>query len=713
MVDFCERCGSLLLWNFSGGRRVKRCPRCGFVDEPLPGKEQRAVKPEYSVRKGVSPRSSDYASRSIRTAVFHDRSAGDGIDQGADSVESSGVKVQEGAMFPFDTIRPGQNEFMNDVRRAAEEGKFLLANVPTGIGKTAASLSPAIEYALKNDKFVFFLTSKQSQHQIAVKTLRRLSQRSGRKIRVVDVISKQAMCPRDISSMPHYTFNYICRQQSKDGKCPYYRAPPGPLLYAIRNDIMDVYDIKDQSVTHKVCPHRAALEAAKESDVIICDFNYLFSELSDPILKGLDKRLEDIVIIVDEAHNLPDRIRSNQSRELHMKLLHEAEFEVGRNRILRRKLKEMRDFIIDEAKKRMGDNGEVLLDKRMFISSIMALFNSTLDENFDIHASIDMLEEESKKRGKGDEEDPVIFVTQFLKGMIALKESHILYLAVQEKKGLDSLRLIYRNLDPGEVSGPIFKSCHSAVLMSGTLSPPSMFGDVLGMSKERRIEMSYPSPFPRKNRLSLIDYSVTTAYTKRSPAMYRRISENISEIVRAVPGNVAAFFPSYSFMYNIRDHLRIGNKSLIVESKEMSRRQKADILNDLKRKKLGSGGLLMAVMGGSLSEGVDYKDNLLSGVIVVGLPLAPPSLEVISLKDLYRKKWGHIKGDDYSYHYPAINRIIQAAGRSIRSEKDRSIIVLMEERLGQPRYLKFLPEELKPRNKDRKSLKTAISSFFS
>ncbi|MGA1822159.1 MAG: ATP-dependent DNA helicase [Thermoplasmatota archaeon] len=711
MADFCERCGSLLLWNFSGGRRVKRCPRCGFVDEPLPGMEKKEKKTEYSVRKGVSPRSSDYARRSIRTAVLNDDYDEDD-DLDCEGGEDSGIRVPDGAMFPFDTVRPGQDEFMKDVGEALERGKFLLASVPTGIGKTAASLSPAVEYALNNGLFVFFLTSKQSQHQIAVKTLRRVSQRSGKKIRVVDVISKQSMCPRDISSMPHYTFNFICRQQSRDGKCPYYRTPPGPLLHSIRNEILDVYELKDLSVSRRICPHRAALESAKEADVIICDFNYLFSELSDPILKGLEKRLQDIVIIVDEAHNLPDRIRANQSRELHMKILQEAEFEMGGNRVLRRKLKEMREFIIHEAGKRMGDEEEVLLDKREFISSIMALFSSTLDENFDIHASIEMLEDESRKRGKGEGEDPVIFVTQFMKGLLGLTESHILYIALNKNKGLESLKLIYRNLDPGEISGPIFKSCRCAILMSGTLTPPSMFGDVLGMARERRMERSYSSPFPRKNRLTLIDHSVTTAYTRRSPAMYRRISGNVSEIARAVPGNVAAFFPSYFMMNEIKDHLRVGNKSIIVEGKEMSRRQKAEILEDLRRKKWGSGGLLLAVMGGSLSEGVDYRDNLLSGVIVVGLPLAPPSLEVTSLRDLYRKKWGRIKGDDYSYYYPAVNRIVQAAGRSIRSETDRSVIVLMEERLGHPRYLKFLPEDLKPRSMDRNSIKTAISSFF-
>jgi len=121
---------------------------------------------------------------------------------------------------------------------------------------------------------------------------------------------------------------------------------------------------------------------------------------------------------------------------------------------------------------------------------------------------------------------------------------------------------------------------------------------------------------------------------------------------------------------------------------------------------------MLAVMGGSLSEGVDYRDNLLSGVLVVGLPLAPPSLEVKALREHYRGKFGALLGDDYSYNYPAVNKVLQAAGRSIRSEQDRSVVVLMEERMKDPRYLKFLPPEMRPKRTGALTLEQTVDRFF-
>ena len=712
MPDFCDRCGSLLLWNFAGGRKVKKCPRCGLIDEPDASEKGEAgnQKRRFNVRKGVSPRSSGYAKRTVGNRMLR-RDPEDETVNTRPETETLGEDVPEGTMFPFERVRPGQMEFMSDVKKTIEERGFLLANVPTGIGKTAASLSPAVEYSLKKGKAIFFLTSKQSQHAIAVNTLRRLSNRCARKIRVVDVISKQSMCPRDISTMPHYSFNFLCKQQAKDGKCPYYRTVPPSLLFEIGNEIMDTYELKDLSVKARVCPHKAALEASRKADVIICDFNYLFSELSNNVLKGIDRSLEDIVIIVDEAHNLPDRIRSNQSQELTLNKLQEAQYEC-RHPFLKRKIKEMSEFITREAEKRLRDNQEVLLDKRIFISDILSLLSSSVDREFDAYTMMDMLKEEAKKTGVSEEENPLVFLKDFLNGMITLKISHILYMETLKDKGLETLRLAYRNLDPGEVSGPVFKGCHSAVLMSGTLSPPSMFGDVLGMKKDRRKEREYPSPFPRENRMTIIDSSVTTAYAKRSRSMYRRISERIEEVYSSVPGNVEDLFQADCCRWKNKEEKPGGSKRMIIENRQMSRREKAQILTDMKRTKRGAGSLLFGVMGGSLSEGVDYKDNLLSCVMVVGLPLAPPSLEVTSLREYYRRKWGRVKGDDYSYNYPAVNRIIQAAGRSIRSEKDRAVTVLMEERLTQPRYLKFLPRDLDPKRSNGRNISDEVSRFF-
>ncbi|MGA1865922.1 MAG: ATP-dependent DNA helicase [Thermoplasmatota archaeon] len=729
MSHFCDSCGSLLVWDFSDGKRSRKCPRCGRVSPDMAsgrGKEigsiDRGAIPrsgmdsrKYFVKKGVSPRSSEYATNLLYRSLPR---AGDGPHKGGitegNAAATRGPDKGDPApeMFPFDTVRAGQKEFMEDVGKNISEGGFLLASVPTGIGKTAASLSPALEYALANKKMVLFMTSKQSQHRIAVDTLRRLKKRAKRRFKVVDVVSKQSMCPRELSKLPHVTFSILCKQQSKDGTCPLFKPPPGPLTRAILEDVHDVNNIIELSGKQRICPHRAALDAAREADVLICDFNYLFSDLTDTILSGLSRDLDELVIIVDEAHNLPDRIRSNQSQELSVRVIEDARETVSNHRHLKLFLGQIRDVIIAEAKKRLGDEGEAELDKREFMSELLALFQTSIDSSMDLGMFIEMLEDHAKKRSTKDDEEPVIKVAEFLKGLLHLKASHILYLTIPEGRSVESLRLAFRNLDPGEVSGPIFKGCHSAILMSGTLSPPSMFGDILGMKRSRSKEREYPSPFPKKNRLVLLEDRITTAYKKRSANMYRTMAERIVFLTGPIPGNVAVFFPSYSILLDVKEYLWGCPKKVLVEDRSMTRSEKERIIRELVHYKEQGGALLLGVMGGSLSEGVDYRDNLLSGVFVVGLPLAPPSLEVKALREYFRGKFGFVLGEEYSYIYPAMNKILQAAGRSIRSEKDRSVVILMESRLKEARYLKFLPMDLRPALLEGKTMERAMDEFF-
>ncbi len=693
MEMFCRRCKNILIWDFTGGRRVKKCTRCGFIDEPLPRKEEGPSIPK--VRRGVAPGSPEYGRRSLRDHIL----SGEGEDKGPGG-KAKAPRTESGApapgMFPFDTIRPGQEEFHNDVADAIANGRILIASVPTGIGKTAAALSPAVDDALKRGGLVLFMTSKQSQHAIAIETLRMISERTGKKIKVVDVISKQAMCPRDLSHLPNYAFNYLCRAQSKDRSCPFFRSAPDKLTRTIKARIMSVEELKDEAANYKICPHKAALEAAKGANVLICDFNYLFSDLSDMVLKGLGRDLSELVLIVDEAHNLPDRIRGHQRDDLSMYGLDEALIQAGRNRRIKPLLKRIRNIIVSEGEKLLSGSGEKLVDRRELVSHLRGVFHETIDGSFDLEDLIELLEEEGKKRKDPEEDNPLLHLSSFLNKILSNSESHILFFSIPEGKDGDSMKLTFRSLDPGEISGRIFKGCRSAVLMSGTLKPPSMFGDILGIAKSRRMEREYPSPFPRGNKLVLVDRSVTTAYARRSREMYQKIAERITRIASSSPGNIAVFFPSYQIMWKVKDHIPHMPRSMLVERKEMSKSQKEELVEDLIRSKRGRGAVLMGVMGGSLSEGVDYKDNILSTVVVVGLPLAPPSLEVKAVRDLYRKRYGMVKGDEYSYEYPAVNRILQAAGRSIRSETDRAAIIMLEERMAQPKYLKYLPEEMRP-----------------
>ena len=204
---------------------------------------------------------------------------------------------------------------------------------------------------------------------------------------------------------------------------------------------------------------------------------------------------------------------------------------------------------------------------------------------------------------------------------------------------------------------------------------------------------AYPNPFPKENRRVLVNANVTTSYDRRGPSMYARIARELMAVVAAVPGNVAAFFPSYEILASVAQGVRTvaTGKQLIVEKQEWGAAEREKVLGSLQEVRAHGGGLLMGVQGGSLSEGVDYAGNLLSAVVIVGFPFSPPTLEVEALKAYYIRKFGPERGHEYAYVYPAINKILQAAGRCIRSEQDRAVVVLLESRLLDPRYARCFP----------------------
>jgi len=181
--------------------------------------------------------------------------------------------------------------------------------------------------------------------------------------------------------------------------------------------------------------------------------------------------------------------------------------------------------------------------------------------------------------------------------------------------------------------------------------------------------------------------------------MHDRMARQIAEIAAAVAGNVALFFPSYELLEEAHSRfltLRVG-KRILVERPEWTKTQRDGSVVALRVARGEGGAVLFAVQGGSLSEGIDYEGNILAAVVVVGLPLSPPNVEVEALKDYYCRKFGFAKGYDYAYVFPAIHKVLQAAGRPIRSERDRAAIILLEGRLLEPRYARCLPPDFDPR----------------
>jgi DNA excision repair protein ERCC-2 len=607
------------------------------------------------------------------------------------------LKINEmPGLFPYRDVRGGQKEFLMDVEETIKACGILLAHAPTGIGKTVAAIAPALEYALGNHKTLLFLTPKHTQHAIVIDTLRGINRRHNTAITAVDIIGKRWMCQHHVDDLDSREFNEFCRSKKKDETCSFYNSvrkkgrlgeEAKEIVGEITGNIMHNEEIVKNCSAKKLCPYELCMEAGKKANVVICDYFHIFSpKIRDAFLGKLERELADCMLIVDEAHNLPERIRSLLSLNLSDYTLKMAANEaaiLGQRNLgedLGDAMKVLRKFA-----RRLKDGEEGYLKKEELVD---ALEEKSSVEYDDLLASLDSLGEEVLKipnRYRSYAKSVYNFLEQW-------KGEDIGYARILRKTER-GVMLSYKCLDPAVSCRQVFDATHSAVLMSGTLLPLNMYAKILGLDENRTRERAYKTPFPPENKLGLIQTGLTTKYTKRTGAMYGRYADEIARIAACVPGNIAVFHPAYHIMDSISRELikKPLPKPMLLERKEMNKGQKKELYTRLTRMKDAGGGILMGVQAGSLSEGVDYPDNMLSAVLIIGLPLEKPDLETQALIDYYDFKFQ--RGWDYGYTYPAMNRAMQAAGRCIRSETDKGAIILMDERYRWANYRKCLPDD--------------------
>ena len=257
------------------------------------------------------------------------------------------------------------------------------------------------------------------------------------------------------------------------------------------------------------------------------------------------------------------------------------------------------------------------------------------------------------------------------------------------KRGKPIITLSYKCLDPSFALQPILEGVHNMIAMSGTLKPTEMYQDLLGFKKV--VKREYKNPFPQENKITLIVPGVTTKFTKRNVEMYEKIATYCASLVNSIQGNTIIFFPSYELRDNINIYFeKQCKKTTFFEQKELTKNEKESLLERFKAYK-EKGAVLLAIAKANFGESIDLPGDLLKAVIVVGLPLSPPDLETKALIQYYQEKFE--RGMDYGYLMPAIIQILQNAGRCIRSETDKGVIVFLEERLNSEYYQRLLPED--------------------
>jgi len=634
-------------------------------------------------------------------------------------------------LFPHDEIRDIQNDLLNEIHLNLENKRSIIAHAPTGLGKTAAALAPALTYALKHKKTVFFLTSRHTQHKIAIETLKQIKEKHAKDFIVTDIIGKKHMCIQPgVGTLYSSEFAEYCKNLREEERCDYYnntysKKSKGEL--SIRGkQILNDLTITGTSSTREVidackieheelCPYEISQKLAAKASVIIADYFYIFDPfIQSRFFKRIGKELKDCIIIADEAHNLPSRMRDLMSERLSIGRLDRAIKEANRLKYNETSsiLEQIRRKVLDVGNELDFGEQERLIKRDHFIEKVKEIddYDKIVEDLVFVGEEIRKLQKRSyiagiaelldHWKGFGKEES-------FLgKSAEEWDKAFICYVRVAERE--EDIAVCSRCLDPSVITSDVVNSVHSVIMMSGTLTPTSMYRDLLGFDKDKIIEKEYESPFPEENKLSLIVPETSTKYTARSEEQFKRIAEITADIGNSINGNFAVFFPSYFLLDQIGKYFKtLYEKTVFMENPKMSNDEKHSMIERFKGYKEKGAGLL-AVTSGSYGEGIDLPGDLLKGVVIVGLPLQKPDLETKELISYYDNKFN--KGWDYGYLFPAFNKALQNAGRCIRSKNDKGVVVFLDERYAWSNYYRCFPKDMDI--KVSKNYKEEIVNFF-
>lgn len=595
-------------------------------------------------------------------------------------------------LFPHPKVREIQTELLKDVDSALKNKKDLIVHAPTGLGKTAATIAPALAYAIKKKLTVFFLTSRHTQHSIAVETLKKIKEKHEADFACVDMIGKKWMCiDPTVENLYGMDFNEYCKKQREDNKCEFYtnlkeKGKPTTKAKKVLEDLKkrpcSNEEIIEMCRQENLCPYEIAMLLAKEANVVIADYYYVFNQsIRKTFLQKSGKALSDSILIVDEGHNLPKRCRDLYSHKLTMFMLERGLKEAAKHGYLEviNKLNLIKGVLEQFANGLDHMQNEKLVTKDEFIEAIGAS-----EEYDDIIEEFNMVADEIREKQK---QSYIGGIVGFLEYWLGEDKGFARILSIDNNYP----KLIYKCLDPSISTKEIITDAYSTILMSGTLTPTAMYKDILGF--ENADEKVLESPFPKENRLSMIIPETTTKFTKRSEEQFKNIANILSKVIGNIPGNTAVFFPSYSLRDSVYRHfyeLYDDKENIVLEKPMLSKSEKESLLKEFKDLK-DKGGVLLGIASGSFGEGVDLPGDYLKGVIVVGLPLEKPNLETKELINYYDKKFG--KGWDYGYIFPALTKTMQNAGRCIRSDTDKGVIVFLDERYAWPSYFRCFPPD--------------------
>ncbi len=578
-----------------------------------------------------------------------------------DERKNTQVSALNGFQFPYDSLRPGQQEILNEVRSCIDSKGYLIMQAPTGTGKTAAVLTGAIPGTIHGRKTLFFLTAKNTHKLIVHETLRIIIDK-GIPLRGIFITAKSELCHRG-------------RPRCFPDDCPYAMDFREKIHRSgVMKELLDLQIIGPEVLTNMaeqagVCAFELGLCLSTQCDIVICDYNYVFDPhvfLKRFFLEGDTSKM--CCLLIDEAANLPSRAMDYYSPEIKLswivELMNDDRCPEKRRKLLSPWIDGFREWTLhlqntgtDEIE--LPPDTAIPLNTDRWIRHISELRDPPESMREMFKAIIDF----SKISGVSD------------------KRYHLL---LRCENGDHILQWFCT--DPSLFLWERLESCHSSIAFSATLTPFDHFGYLMGFHDENKtVSMEIAWPFPADNLRVWISPEIDTRYKYRRGSA-ANLTHRIREIYSSMPGTWLLFFPSYAYLELIADHFQDSGIPLLVQTPGMSREDREEFIKRIESESQ----LVLTVSGGIFSEGIDLSSENLLGAIIVGPSLPGMNLRMKLLSDSF-----HLRGIDAFIHtwaIPGIVRVIQAAGRLIRNRTERKALVLIGKRFTKYPYIGLLPE---------------------
>lgn len=574
----------------------------------------------------------------------------------------------KGLRFPFNSFRIGQKDLAKYVYAIARQGGTLFVEAPTGIGKTISTLYPFVKsFSDETTDKIFYFTAKTSGKEAASQAMSILKNK-GLDASFVTITAKEKIC---------FNPGAGCNPD----ECPFAKDYYNKVNDVIKTMILSASTFDYETITKyafdaNICPFELELDLSLFTDVIICDYNYLF----DPLVymrRYFEETQGNYLALVDEAHNLVERARD----------MYSAELTVHSFNLMKKSIKKLEHKKIKSSIRSLQKHFKTLIDTEQEEHTILAEHDLKFYRSLNtfLLAGQDILKN-YHSFVTDDFLDFYFGVNKFLKLFDLYDDSFVTYTHRYGKKDL-SIKIF--NLDPSRHIRRNLNKVHSRVLFSATLSPINYYVDVLGGMATDPVLM-LPNPFPPENRLLMIAPTVSTKYKHRQDT-FGEIADYIERFISHKIGNYLVFFPSYQYLSDVSSILMANPElNIITQTKDMKDDEKDAFLDRFvlnpTRTTIG-----LAVLGGAFSEGIDLVEDRLIGAVIIGVGLPQLSFERDLIRHHYDKN--EHNGFEFSYVNPGMNRVMQAVGRVIRSETDRGTVLLIDDRYLQARYRNLFKQE--------------------